>query len=235
MLKMRAFRDAYLRPGLRVLDVGSLVTRGNQCYRDVFEEYDYVGMDLVHGPNVDLVPANPYAWTEVPTESFDVVVSGQMLEHNPFFWVTMAEISRVVRPGGHVCITAPSKGPVHRAPLDCWRFYPDSASAICAYAGLDLVESYVEPGTERTHNGRRWGDWVFIAHRPELSPDALARLRAIVATMPDVTPAPAETVGPAIEAFESEVAVRGVAWRWEQMRPARVAVKRVGHRLLRRS
>ncbi len=124
--KVRAFRDAYLAPPARVLDVGSRSEHGHDSHRPIFAGFDYVGLDTIEGPNVDFVPADPYCWSEIPTESFDAVVCGQVIEHNPYFWITTAEIARVLRPGGMLCLTAPSSGGVHRFPLDCWRFYPDS-------------------------------------------------------------------------------------------------------------
>ena len=42
------------------------------------------------------------------------------------FWVTFAEMARVVKAGGFVYISVPVNGPVHRHPMDCWRFYPDA-------------------------------------------------------------------------------------------------------------
>src|SRR5271156_5012064 len=133
---MRAFRDAYLlereRDTLRVLDVGSMGDRASS-YRALFQPpaFEYVGLDLADGP------------------SFDLVISGQAFEHNPFFWITLADIARVLVQGGLTAIIAPSTGPVHRHPFDCWRFYPDSWSVLCQYVGLELLESSVDDGSWR--------------------------------------------------------------------------------------
>jgi SAM-dependent methyltransferase len=53
--------------------------------------------------------------------SVDVVVSGQTFEHIPFFWVSILELARILRPGGYLFITVPSRGHVHEV-RDCWRF-----------------------------------------------------------------------------------------------------------------
>ncbi len=47
----------------------------------------------------------------------------------------------MLTPDGLVAVIAPSGGYVHQYPLDCWRFYPDSWGALCAYVGLTLEES----------------------------------------------------------------------------------------------
>ena len=113
--------------------------------------FEYVGLDLADGPNVDLVPPDPYRWDSLGRESFDLVISGQAFEHNPYFWITAAEIARVLVEGGLTVIIAPSRGPVHRHPFDCWRFSPDSWSVLCQYVGLELLES-----SSTTDRGARW-------------------------------------------------------------------------------
>ena len=47
------------------------------------------------------------AMTCFPDARFDAVLCNAMLEHDPFFWKTISEIRRVVRPGGIVVIGAP--------------------------------------------------------------------------------------------------------------------------------
>ena len=47
-------------------------------------------------------------------QSFDTVLCNAVLEHDPFFWKTLAEIRRVVRVGGLVVIGTPGYGE--------WRF-----------------------------------------------------------------------------------------------------------------
>jgi SAM-dependent methyltransferase len=191
--KMRAFRDLYLlgnHETLRILDVGAGAKPGGQSYHDLFESpaYEYTGLDLEAGSNVDFVPTDPFSWAELPSNSFDVVLSGQTFEHNPYFWITTAEIARVLRPGGMVAVIAPSKGPVHRYPLDCWRFYPDSWASLCAYVGLELLEGFTEPTSWRlVITGRVWGDAMMVAKKPHLADDVARkafddRLEAIVAT-----------------------------------------------------
>ena len=106
MLRMQWFKDSYLndlREG-KILDVGSYNVNG--CYKEIFEEnrFDYRGLDMESGPNVDIVPSKTYDWQEIENDQFDVVVSGQALEHIEFFWVTFAEIIRVTKEGGLICI-----------------------------------------------------------------------------------------------------------------------------------
>lgn len=224
---MQAFHDHYMDGPARVLEVGSKASQPHDTYRSLFDGCDYLGLDVVAGPNVDYVPADAFHWAELEDESFDVVISGQMLEHNPYPWITFAEIARVLKKDGLVCTIAPSAGPVHRHPLDCWRFYPDSASAFCAYVGLDLVESYVESGQDRMVKGHAWGDHMMIARRTSVDPERLASIVALRVAPPQ----PAIGGGPASDMYEDSVRVTP-----GQMRRHRVeqAVRLGGHRILKR-
>jgi SAM-dependent methyltransferase len=129
---------------VRVLEVGSKSHHAQDTYRALFDTagYAYTGLDIEAGSNVDIVPANPFVWNELADCSFDACISGQTFEHNPYFWVTFAEMARVLVPGGLTFVVAPGGGSVHRYPVDCWRFYPDAWPALSALCGMELLESY---------------------------------------------------------------------------------------------
>jgi SAM-dependent methyltransferase len=114
---------------VRVLDLGGSDVNGS--YRDIFAHprYAYTAADIAAGPGVHLVLQDPY---RLPIEdgSVDIIISGQMLEHCEFFWLTFAEMVRVLAPGGFIFLIAPSAGPEHRYPVDCYRFYPDAYRAL---------------------------------------------------------------------------------------------------------
>ena len=170
--KMLAFRDAYLRhmmgTPLTILDVGSAaVSDDGATYRALFSAPDwrYIGLDVQPGPNVDMVTEDPYCWSGLTDASIDVVISGQAFEHIEWPWLTIREIARVMRPDGIAAITAPSAGPVHRFPKDCWRFYPDGMPALAAYAGLRVVEQHWDDGYAYPENAF-WGEAFVVLQRP---------------------------------------------------------------------
>jgi len=142
--------NKYLTP-CKILDVGSVNIRKKGCYRDILPTgYDYVGIDLVAGPNVDIVMEDPYIFP-LASESFDAVITGQCFEHvkNPFKLIE--ECSRILRNKGHFLGVAPSKWPIHRYPVDCWRFLPDGWESLFEHVGLSKIETYLygeEPGHE---------------------------------------------------------------------------------------
>lgn len=170
--KMAEFRRKYLagREGepLTVLDLGSQDINGS--YRSLFEiaNWRYLGVDMSAGPNVDIVLTDPYDWREIEAETADVIVSGQTFEHTEFFWLTMQQIARTLRQNAIVCILAPSSGPEHRFPVDCWRFYPDGLRAIARYAGLEVAEvtTQWEDLPQYDSESNKWHDSVLVARKP---------------------------------------------------------------------
>ncbi|WP_158497310.1 methyltransferase domain-containing protein [Methylocystis sp. ATCC 49242] len=142
-----------------VLDLGAANVNGS--YRTIFPHphFNYTGVDLAAADGVDLVLDDPYV-LPFADESFDIVVSGQALEHAEFFWLIFAEMGRVLKPGGFIFLIAPSAGPIHRYPVDCYRFYPDAYHALAKYAKLHLVDLW------RDERGP-WQDLVGVFQRQE--------------------------------------------------------------------
>lgn len=179
MDKMLSFREKYLdskkNQPLLILDVGSLDVNGS--YKEYFDisPWIYRGIDMAPGKNVDIVLRNPYNWREIKSNSADVLISGQAFEHIEFFWLTMLEISRVLKPEGLCCLIAPSSGPEHRYPVDCWRFYPDGFAAMARFSSLEVLASYCQKEPTGYPDGSdMWQDTVLVCRKPT-SPKRLLR------------------------------------------------------------
>lgn len=116
-----------LDPGKKVLDVGSFDVNGT--FRPLFSAHEYTGTDLAAGPNVDVI--QPDAFTlPFPDGFFDVVISGNMLEHCTMPWKIVLEMDRVLKPGGLMAITTPWSIGYHAYPVDCWRLSPDAMTVL---------------------------------------------------------------------------------------------------------
>ena len=164
--RMQYFKDNYLNPDdeLKILDIGSLDKDGDYNYGLILNEkkWTYHGLDLKEGNNVDVVVENPYDWKEIEDETYDVVVSGQAFEHIEYFWLTLEQVKRVLKPGGLLCLIVPSSGPVHRNPYDCYRFNEDGMKAMAKYIKFTVLET----GNHKDkHNP--WDDSHLIAKKPE--------------------------------------------------------------------
>lgn len=132
---------------LNTLEVGSLNVNGS--VRGFFTG-PYLGVDQVAGPGVDRIfdaEHLPSLWSGF----FDVVVSTELLEHCERFWLALAEMGRVLKPGGWLLLTArgwtPEGGAMfeHAYPSDYWRFGRHSVPLLVGLAGCDVVESAQDP------------------------------------------------------------------------------------------
>ena len=142
----------------RLLDVGC----GDKPYEHLFLPYvpEYVGIEhetsfqatsaaaSKRGP--DLV----YDGCRLPfeDESFDTVLSVQVLEHTPHPAALSAEMSRVLKADG--VLSAPFQFRLHEEPHDYYRYYPHALRALCSAAGLEVTE---------VHN--QGSLWSVLAHK----------------------------------------------------------------------
>ena len=159
----RRFPERFL--DVRVLDVGSLDVNGNNRYLFEPGRYEYTGVDLGPGPNVDVVcPIHLY---EAPAGTFDVVVSTEAFEHDRHLPLSLRRMVELLRPGGLLLFTCATEGrPEHgtraTSPPDSPftpEFYRNVTSRdVWAAVDVDVVFSRYEfCGHAGTHDLRFWG------------------------------------------------------------------------------
>ena len=158
--EMGKFASSLSDVPLLIADVGSMDVNGS--YRPLFSKpkWSYTGFDIAAGKNVDVVLDGHYEWKNVNT-LFDVVISGSTLEHTKYPWLIMDQMSRILRPGGRMCVTAPYCWGYHAHPIDCWRIYPDGMRAIMERSGLTVDQVYM---VADDHN-KQCGDTIAVARK----------------------------------------------------------------------
>lgn len=151
MIFVQSVKDKHSIKG-NVLDVGSLDVNG--CLRPIFEDSNYIGLDMRAGDNVDVV-ANAH---NISSEDnfFDCVCCVEMLEHDEDFFRSITEMKRVLKPGGWLIIATPSIGfSYHPYPKDYWRFTEDSFALLLN----DLDQVFVKAGGSHVFGcGQKKGD-----------------------------------------------------------------------------
>jgi SAM-dependent methyltransferase len=143
---------------VRVLEIGSQDVNGS-LRTTCPGGFQYTGVDFQEAKGVDIVLKDPYS-LPFDDASVDIVLSSSCFEHSEMFWLVFLEILRVLKPHGLFYLNAPSAGSFHRYPVDCWRFYPDSAMALISWARRNgihatMLESY-------TQKGGTWQDYVAV-------------------------------------------------------------------------
>lgn len=123
-----------------VLEIGSRNVsnvHGKSLFPGVF---DYTGVDIHPGENVDVV-ADAHRLSEFfPEKRFDFVYSMSVFEHLAFPWKIALEINAVLKPGGHVFASTHPVWPAHELPWDFWRFMENSMHCLFNKAtGFEIV------------------------------------------------------------------------------------------------
>ncbi len=136
-----------------MLDVGV----GERPYGELFTPYvkHYFGLEY---PPVVFGNLNPDLWDYIHVvhgiidifgdghvlgvrdASVDTVLSLEVLEHVPDPERCVAEVARVLRPGGRFLLTVPLVSPLHQLPYDFRRFTPAGIEELLNRHGLEVDE-----------------------------------------------------------------------------------------------
>jgi len=133
---------------LKILDVGSLNQNGT--YWPIFDipGWEYHGLDIAEGDNVDIVVDEEGRWEQIEDGAYDVVISGQCLEHCELPWVIAKAMERVCKVGGIAIIIVPWIFKEHRYPIDCWRMLPDGMKAMmtkhCRFETIECTKGDID-------------------------------------------------------------------------------------------
>jgi len=117
-----------LRPeeikGKRIIEIGSKNSNGG--LRPIIESWEpakYIGTDLSEGLGVDVIFDAENILQRFEEDSFDVVISTEVLEHVRNWRKVLSNIKNICCPKGIILITTRSYGFVyHPSPTDFWRY-----------------------------------------------------------------------------------------------------------------
>jgi predicted SAM-dependent methyltransferase len=101
------FAEKYGEVDKVVLDIGGLNVNGS--LRPFFENLGmkYICLDINQHKSVDIV-INPGDKLPFDNGSIDLIVSSSCFEHDPCFWITFKEMTRILKLGGFIYVNAPS-------------------------------------------------------------------------------------------------------------------------------
>ena len=158
----------YLEKENDILDLGG-GGKLERSYKDVWEKYtkNYYVADIVDAPSVTHFMKQKYR-IPAENETFDVVVSGQCLEHvaNPFRMFD--EMCRVLKTSGIIVIIVPSAGPRHDV-KDHWRFMDDAFEGIVEDSKYEIkvIEDYIDTFHSGDQRSGKWRDHIFVGQKLE--------------------------------------------------------------------
>jgi SAM-dependent methyltransferase len=133
-------RDMRSRPAARVLEIGARAVSDQVARAAYPPPMQYVGFDLIAGPNVDVVGDAHELASYFPAESFDGVFSNSVFEHLLMPWKVILETNRILKPGGLALIATHPTWPPHELPWDFWRYQENAFWALFNRAtGFELL------------------------------------------------------------------------------------------------
>lgn len=128
---VRRHRDLFHPP---VLEVGSRDYGNTQDLRALLGETDYVGVDLVEGPGVDVVVdmASDFATVDkaLGERRFRTVFCLSVLEHCRDPFAMCANLTRLMAPEAILYLSVPHVWDIHDYPDDYWRFTPQAVRVL---------------------------------------------------------------------------------------------------------
>ena len=160
----RAFSETYGAPGKIVVDIGGRNVNGSLRAFFVEKGMKYICVDMEAHSSVDIV-VKPGDKLPFENGSIDLIVSTSCFEHDPCFWLTFREMTRIIKPDGYIYVNAPTSGPYHCYPGDNWRFYSDAGQALAYWSGVQISTENIYPvKVVETFNvlGQVWNDFVCV-------------------------------------------------------------------------
>ncbi len=133
---LRASGKRYARGVLA--DIGC----GKKPYRALFAPYveRHVGVDIKQNETNDVDVLGSAYETHLDSAAYDTILCTEVLEHLEEPNRAIAEMRRLLRPGGHVILTVPFFWHIHEAPRDFYRYSEYGLRHLFESGGFEIVE-----------------------------------------------------------------------------------------------
>ena len=163
----RSLRQALPYAHGNLLDLGC----GHKPYAPLFRQHVHQHLGLDYPVTVSQHMSSGYRLPDVdiyasgealPLEDnwADTVLCTQVLEHTPEPSQILAEIARVLKPGGHLILTAPLAWGLHQEPHDYYRYTRHGLAHLAQKHGLAV--EYIQPrGGIWAVLGQAWSTYVY--------------------------------------------------------------------------
>jgi SAM-dependent methyltransferase len=127
--------------GRKTIEIGAYNVNGSlRRIIEAMEPGEYLGIDIRHGPGVDLICRAEEVVGRFGRNHFDLVICTCVLEHIREWRTAVSALKQVCKPGGLILIIVPFCWSFHAYPSDYWRYAPNDLEEIfadCEILNLD--------------------------------------------------------------------------------------------------
>ena len=129
--------------GKTVIEIGAMDVNGSlRPHVESLGPSRYIGVDIEAGPGVDVICNAERLLAVFGPESFDVVISTELLEHVRDWRRVVGTMKRLLKSEGTLLITTRSNGfPYHGYPYDFWRYELSDMRVIFSDFTIEALES----------------------------------------------------------------------------------------------
>jgi SAM-dependent methyltransferase len=133
-LLLKQYALPYFKDGIKVLEIGpdAIPSSIQQMMPDTITWHT---LNIFDDKRLTYPNADEYNFP-IDDNSYDIVVSANVIEHVKKIWKWVPELTRVTKPGGLVITINPVSWNYHEDPVDCWRIYPEGMKTLYEEAGL---------------------------------------------------------------------------------------------------
>lgn len=140
----KAIKSASPRFKGDLLDAGC----GQMPYREFLQNNSeiikYVGLDIEAAIKYNEAVKPDLSWDginmPIKDSSYDTVIATEVLEHCPDPMAYLAEVYRVLKPGGVFFFTVPFLWPLHEVPHDAYRYTPFTLERMFKQTGFKEID-----------------------------------------------------------------------------------------------
>ena len=136
-LIFKKYGSPYFKDNLKVLEIGpaGIPSIFNKIINN--STITWHTLDIASYEGLTYSSEDEYNYP-IPEDSYDIILSGNVIEHVKHIWKWMRELKRISKKEGSIIIINPISWPYHEAPVDCWRIYPEGMKALCEEVGLNV-------------------------------------------------------------------------------------------------
>lgn len=141
---LKRYGLSYFKNSIKVLEIGpaGIPSAYQKLVNNSTIEWHTLDLDETF-PGLTYVAKEEYHYP-INDQSYDLIISGQVIEHVKKIWLWIPELKRILKKGGVIIIINPISWPYHEFPVDCWRIYPEGMKALCDDNQLEVLLSRFE-------------------------------------------------------------------------------------------